>query len=167
MSTTDTTLTIVGNLTADPELAYTPTGTGYARFSIAATPRRYDKATDQWVDGETLFLRCVAWRDLAEHVAESLHKGTRVLASGLLRQSNWETGEGEKRTSIDLHVEEIGPSLRFATAKVAKAARDSGRDEGRPAPADPWATPSATPAPSGDREPAAAGSVPGFDEPPF
>jgi single-strand DNA-binding protein len=146
-----------------PRTRVLATGTGYARFSIAATPRRYNRDTDQWVDGETLFLRCVAWRELADHAAESLRKGTRVLASGVLRQSTWETPEGEKRSAIDLHVDEIGPSLRFATATVTKATRD----DGRPAPTDPWAS-----APQPATASARAG-VPGFtdqtgsDQPPF
>ncbi|MQA06836.1 MAG: single-stranded DNA-binding protein [Streptosporangiales bacterium] len=163
---TENTTTIAGNLTADPEVAYTTSGVQYARFTIAHTPRRFDRDTGSWVDGEALFLRAVAWRDLAEHLAESLHKGQRVIACGQLRQSTWVTDTGEKRSVIELHVTEIGPSLRFHTAEVAKAARTS-----TPEPADPWVT---TPTPTEQPQPATAaagngsssGSVPGFtDEP--
>lgn len=158
---TENTYTIAGNLTADPELGFTGTGSMYARFSIAHTPRRLDRTTGEWVDGEPLFMRCVAWRDLADHIAESLRKGQRVIATGQLRQSNWTTDTGEKRSSIDLHVDEMGPSLRFATAKVVKAARSD-----QPAPADPWAT--GTPTPATTPAPAAAaastGGVPGFTD---
>jgi single-strand DNA-binding protein len=119
----ETTMTVVGNLTADPDLRFTPTGTALAKFTVASTPRVFDKAANEYKDGDPLFLTCTAWRDLAEHAAESLHKGTRVVVVGRLRLSRWETDEGEKRSAYGLDVDEIGPSLRFATAKVNKATR--------------------------------------------
>jgi single-strand DNA-binding protein len=116
----ETTLTIVGNLVADPELRFTPSGAGVANFTIASTPRIYDKSSGEWKDGEALFLRCSLWREPAENVAESLTRGQRVIATGRLKQRSYETREGEKRTSMELEIEEIGPSLRYATAKVNK-----------------------------------------------
>jgi single-strand DNA-binding protein len=139
----ETVITIIGNLTDDPELRFTASGVALARFSIASTPRRFDKDKGEYVDGDTLFLRATAWRQLAENVAESLQRGQRVIATGRLRQSNWETPEGDKRSSIDLEVDEIGPSLTFATAKVTKATR-SGKTSGDPN--DPWATAGREPA---------------------
>ncbi|MEU8402704.1 single-stranded DNA-binding protein [Nonomuraea sp. NPDC048892] len=121
----ETTITIVGNLTNDPELRFTPTGTAVATFTIASSPRVYNKQLEQWEDGEALFMRCSAWRDLGEHVCESLTRGTRVIASGQLRMRIYETGEGDQRTVFEMTVDEIGPSLRFATAKPARAARKS------------------------------------------
>jgi single-strand DNA-binding protein len=115
-------MTVVGNLTADPELRYTDKGVAMARFTVASTPRVRDKATNDYRDGEPLFLTCTAWRTLAEHLAESLTKGARVVVVGRLRQSRWED-KGEKRSMIQLDVDEVGPSLRFATAKVAKLTR--------------------------------------------
>jgi single-strand DNA-binding protein len=117
----DTTITVVGNLTGDPELRYTPSGAGVANFSVASTPRTLDRASGEWKDGEPLVLRCSIWRDPAEHVAESLHKGDRVIVQGRLRQRSYETKEGERRTVYELEVDEIGPSLRFAQAKVTRA----------------------------------------------
>ena len=117
----ETVITVVGNLTADPELRYTQGGVPVANFTIASTPRTFDKASGEWKDGEALFLRASVWRDFAEHVAGSLTKGMRVIAQGNLRQRNYETKEGEKRTSIELDVQEIGPSLRYATAQVTRA----------------------------------------------
>lgn len=117
----ETQITVVGNLTADPELRYTQSGVPVANFTIASTPRTFDKASGEWKDGEALFLRASVWRDFAEHVAGSLTKGMRVIAQGNLRQRNYETKEGEKRTSIELDVQEIGPSLRYATAQVTRA----------------------------------------------
>ncbi|ONH23835.1 single-stranded DNA-binding protein [Pseudofrankia asymbiotica] len=119
----ETTLTVVGNLTADPELKFLPTGAAVTSFVVASTPRTLDRATNEWKDGEPLFLRCSIWRKPAEHVAESLAKGDRVIVTGRLKQRTFETREGEKRTVFELDVEEIGPSLRFATAKVTRAAR--------------------------------------------
>ena len=120
----DTIITVAGNLTADPELRYTPTGVAVAAFTVAASRRSYDQDTGQWKDGDTLFLRCSAWRHLAEHVGESLTKGTRVLVTGRLRQREYETTEGEKRTVYEVDADDVGPSLRFATAKVSKATRE-------------------------------------------
>jgi single-strand DNA-binding protein len=151
----DTTITIIGNLTDDPELRYTPSGAAVAKFRVASTPRYLDKASGQWKDGEPLFLACNSWRDTAEHVAESLTRGARVIVTGRLRQRSYETREGEKRTVMELEVDEVGPSLRYATAKVQKATRTTGtgaRDT------DGWST--ATPA-----RPSPAGSF--EDEPPF
>jgi len=122
----ETVITVVGNLTADPELRFTPNGAAVANFTVAATPRILDRATNEWKDGEALFLRCSIWRQAAEHVAESLTKGARVIVQGRLKQRSYETREGEKRTVIELDVEEIGPSLRYATAKVNRAARGGG-----------------------------------------
>ena len=119
----ETTLTIVGNLTADPELRFTPTGHAVAEFTVASTPRNYDRETGQWRDGEALFLRCTAWRHLAEHTAESLTKGTRVIATGRLRQRSFELTEGVTRTVTELDVDDLGPSLRHSTARVTKTTR--------------------------------------------
>ncbi len=119
----ETTVTVVGNLTADPDLRYSPNGVAIAKFTVASTPRVFDRMANEYKDGDPLFLVCTAWRDLAEHVAESLRKGTRVVVVGRLRLSRWETEEGEKRSAYGLDVDEIGPSLRFATAKVSKATR--------------------------------------------
>ena len=119
----ETTLTVIGNLTADPDLRYTPTGAAMAKFTIASTPRIFDRTTNEYKDGDPLFLVCTVWRDLAEHAAESLRKGTRVVVVGRLRLSRWETEEKEKRSAYGLDVDEIGPSLRFATAKVSKTTR--------------------------------------------
>lgn len=169
----DTVITVVGNLTADPELRFTPSGAAVANFTVASTPRTFDKNSNEWKDGEALFLRCSVWRQAAENVAESLHKGTAVIVQGRLKQRSYETKEGEKRTVYELDVEEVGPSLRWATAKVTKASRggsygggqqsggggqqSGGQGGGGSAPADdPWATP------------AGAGASGGWsDEPPF
>ncbi|WDZ85984.1 single-stranded DNA-binding protein [Micromonospora cathayae] len=122
----DTTITVIGNLTDDPELRFTPSGAAVAKFRVASTPRFLDKASGEWKDGEPLFLACTVWRQVAEHVAESLQRGARVIVSGRLRQRSYETREGEKRTVIELEVDEIGPSLRYATAKVQKMSRSGG-----------------------------------------
>jgi len=168
----DTVMTVIGNLTADPELRFTASGAAVANFTVASTPRTFDRASGEWKDGEALFLRCNIWRQPAENVAESLVRGSRVIVSGRLKQRSFETKEGEKRTVIELEVDEIGPSLRYATAKVNRAQRSdssggggygggsgSGGSGGRPSapPADdPWG--SAPP----------AGSSGGYsDEPPF
>lgn len=116
----ETVITVVGNLTSDPELRYTQNGLAVANFTIASTPRNFDKATNDWKDGDALFLRASVWREFAEHVAGSLSKGARVIATGRLKQRNYETKEGEKRTSFEIEVDEIGPSLRYATAQVTR-----------------------------------------------
>src|SRR5215475_4671693 len=122
----DTQITVVGNLVDDPELRFTPSGAAVANFRIASTPRTFDRQTNEWKDGEPLFLACTVWRQAAENVAESLTRGARVIVSGRLKQRTYETREGEKRTVIELEVDEIGPSLRYATAKVQKMSRSSG-----------------------------------------
>ncbi|WP_155369216.1 single-stranded DNA-binding protein [Catellatospora vulcania] len=122
----ETTITVIGNLVDDPELRFTPSGAAVAKFRLASTPRTLDRASGEWKDGEPLFLSCNMWRQLAENVAESLQKGSRVIVSGRLRQRSYETKEGEKRTVYELEVDEIGPSLRYATAKVQKMSRSGG-----------------------------------------
>ncbi|WP_067852647.1 single-stranded DNA-binding protein [Nocardia shimofusensis] len=122
----DTVITVIGNLTADPELRFTPAGAAVANFTVASTPRVFDRNTNEWKDGEALFLRCNIWREAAENVAESLTRGARVIVSGRLKQRSYETREGEKRTVVELEVDEVGPSLRYATAKVNKAGRGGG-----------------------------------------
>jgi single-strand DNA-binding protein len=154
----ETIITVVGNLTADPELRYTQGGLAVANFTIASTPRTFDRAANDWKDGEALFLRASCWREFAEHVAGTLTKGSRVVATGRLKQRSYETKEGEKRTSMELEIDEIGPSLRYATAQVTRAPGGSDRSGGsnsnsggaRPqAVADePWAA--SAPASSGD-----------------
>ena len=148
----ETQITVTGNLTGDPELRFLPNGTGMVKFTVASTPRTLDRQSGQWKDGDPLFLTCTAWRDLAEHIAESLAKGTRVVVVGRLRLSRWETDEGEKRSAYGLEVDEIGPSLRFATAKISKTTRTKGGDGFVPAdaPDDAWntATPAASAPPS-------------------
>jgi single-strand DNA-binding protein len=163
----DTIMTVIGNLTADPELRFTASGAAVANFTVASTPRTFDRATGEWKDGEALFLRCNIWRQPAENVAESLTRGARVIVSGRLKQRSFETKEGEKRTVIELEVDEIGPSLRYATAKINRAQRSDGGGGGgygsaggsrptAPPNDDPWG--SAPP----------AGSPGGYsDEPPF
>ena len=131
---------IVGNLTDDPELRYTPNGHAVANFTVASTPRVFDKATNEWKDGNATFLRCSIWRQAAENVAESLTRGARVMVHGSLRQRSYETKEGEKRTVYEVEVDEIGASLRWATARVQKATRGGAATGGRGAAADdPWA----------------------------
>ena len=126
MAAGDTTITVIGNLTDDPELRFTPSGAAVAKFRVASTPRFMDKTSNEWKDGEPLFLSCTVWRQAAENVAESLQRGARVIVSGRLKQRSYETREGEKRTVIELEVDEIGPSLRYATAKVQKMQRSGG-----------------------------------------
>jgi single-strand DNA-binding protein len=174
----DTTITVVGNLTADPELRFTSSGAAVASFTVASTPRTFDRQSGEWKDGEALFMRCSIWRQAAENVAESLTRGARVIVSGRLKQRSYDTREGEKRTVIELEVDEVGPSLRYATAKVNRVSRGSGDGGGfggggnsggggggggsrQSAPADdPWG--SAPPAGGG------GGGGGGFsDEPPF
>jgi single-strand DNA-binding protein len=126
MAAGDVTITVIGNLTDDPELRFTPSGAAVANFRIASTPRILDRQTNEWKDGEPLFLACNIWRQAAENVAESLQRGSRVIVTGRLRQRSYETREGEKRTVMELEVDEIGPSLKYATAKVQKMSRTSG-----------------------------------------
>jgi len=178
----ETTITIVGNLTDDPELRFTPSGAAVANFTVASTPRNFDKQTNEWVDGEAMFLRCSIWRQAAENVAESLQRGMRVVVQGRLKARSYETREGEKRTVFEIEVEEIGPSLKFATAKVNRVSRSGGggysgggggqsAPQGGGAPAeDPWATPAPAAqsggSPAGGNDPwGAPGVAP--DEPPF
>ena len=139
----ETVITVVGNLTADPELRYTQNGLPVANLTIASTPRNFDRASGEWKDGEALFLRASVWREFAEHVAGSLTKGMRVIAQGRLRQRSYEDREGQRRTTIELEIDEIGPSLRYATAQVTRAARRDGQGGPNSAPAqqaDQWHT---------------------------
>ncbi|RZS91158.1 single-strand binding protein [Motilibacter rhizosphaerae] len=122
----DTVVTIVGNLTGDPELRFTPSGAAVANFTVASTPRQFDRQSNEWKDQETLFMRCSVWRQAAENVAESLQRGTRVIVTGRLKSRSYETKEGEKRTVVELEVDEIGPSLRSATTKVNRTSRGGG-----------------------------------------
>lgn len=126
----DTVITVVGNLTGDPELRFTPNGAAVANFTIASTPRNFDRASGEWKEGETLFLRASIWREAAENVAESLRKGMRVIAQGRLKSRSYETKEGERRTSMELEIEEVGPSLRFASASVNRNQRSGGNNFG-------------------------------------
>ena len=167
MAAGDTTITMIGNLVDDPELRFTPSGVAVAKFRVASTPRYLDKQTNEWKDGESLFLQCQIWRQAAENVAESLTKGMRVILSGRLKQRSYETKEGEKRTVFEVEVDEVGPSLRNATAKVTKAQRSAGGNGGFSAPAadsfneDPWAAASSS-APAGG-----GWGTSTTDEPPF
>lgn len=126
----ETQIVLIGNLTDDPELRFTASGVAVAKFTVASTPRTFDKQANEWKDGETLFLRCNIWRQPAENVAESLQRGMRVILQGRLGQRSYETKEGEKRTVFEVEVDEVGPSLRSATAKVTRAARAGGNDGG-------------------------------------
>ena len=172
MAQGDTVITVIGNITADPELRFTPAGAAVANFTVASTPRVFDRQSNEWKDGDALFMRCNIWREAAENVAESLTRGSRVIVSGRLKQRSYETREGEKRTVIELEVDEIGPSLKYATAKVNKAARGNGggggnggysapaaQNGGAAAADDPWGS-----VPQGDYAASTAG---GNDEPPF
>jgi len=167
MAAGDTTITLIGNLVDDPELRFTPSGAAVAKFRVASTPRYLDKQTNEWKDGESLFLQCQIWRQAAENCAESLTKGMRVILSGRLKQRSYETKEGEKRTVFEVEVDEVGPSLRNATAKVTKAQRTGGTGGGFAAPAadsfaeDPWAAAS-TPTSTGG-----GWGTSTTDEPPF
>jgi len=187
----DTVITVIGNITGDPELRFTPSGAAVANFTVASTPRQFDRQSNEWKDGETLFMRCSVWRDAAENVAESLQRGTRVIVSGRLKSRSYETKEGEKRTVIEMEVDEVGPSLRYATAKVNKTQRSGGGggfggggqqgggwgQQGGGQQDDPWAT-----GPSGgqgsqqggQQQPQGGGQqgggwgqAPSYDEPPF
>ena len=143
----ETVITVVGNLTADPELRYTQNGLPVANFTIASTPRTFDRQANEWKDGEALFLRASVWREFAEHVAGSLTKGSRVIATGRLKQRSYQDREGNNRTSIELEVDEIGPSLRYATAQVTRAAGGGGgggggqRAQVQQSNDEPWSTP--------------------------
>ena len=193
----DTVITIIGNITGDPELRFTPSGAAVANFTVASTPRQFDRTSNEWKDGETLFMRCSVWRDAAENVAESLQRGTRVLVSGRLKSRSYETKEGEKRTVIELDVDEVGPSLKYATAKVNRTQRggggggfNSGGQGGQSsqsggtgggasgqgtAAVDPWATGSPAAASTGGGQQSGQqsgqqggwGNGPSYDEPPF
>jgi single-strand DNA-binding protein len=184
----DTVITIIGNITGDPELRFTPSGAAVANFTVASTPRAFDRQSNEWKDGETLFMRCSVWRDAAENVAESLQRGTRVIVSGRLKSRSYETKEGEKRTVIEMEVDEVGPSLRYATAKVNKTQRGGGgggfggsgggqqgggwSGGGGQQQEDPWATgPSggqaAAPQQGGGQQGGWGGGAPSYDEPPF
>ena len=181
----DTTITVVGNITGDPELRFTPSGAAVANFTIASTPRKFDKQANEWKDGETLFMRCSIWRDAAENVAESLTRGTRVIAQGRLVQRSYETKEGEKRTVVEMEVDEVGPSLRYASAKVNRTQRQ-GQPQGAQGRAqdDPWASGPSQPVERGQQarqQPQQGswgnqgsqggggwgGGAPSYDEPPF
>ncbi|OBK81853.1 single-stranded DNA-binding protein [Mycolicibacter heraklionensis] len=169
MAVGDTTITVVGNLTADPDLRFTPSGAAVANFTVASTPRVFDRQSGEWKDGDALFLRCNIWREAAENVAESLTRGSRVIVTGRLRQRSFETREGEKRTVYEVEVDEVGPSLRYATAKINKVSRGGGGGGfggagGRPASAGPSGPPAEDPWGSAP----ASGSFGGADdEPPF
>jgi single-strand DNA-binding protein len=183
----DTVITIIGNITGDPELRFTPSGAAVANFTVASTPRAFDRQSNEWKDGETLFMRCSVWRDAAENVAESLQRGTRVIVSGRLKSRSYETKEGEKRTVIEMEVDEVGPSLRYATAKVNKTQRGGGGGfgggqqgggqggwggpQGGGQQDDPWATgPSGgqgAPQQGGQQGGGWGGGAPSYDEPPF
>jgi single-strand DNA-binding protein len=187
----ETIITVVGNLTDDPELRFTPSGAAVANFTVASTPRNFDKNSNEWVDGEAMFLRCSIWRQAAENVAESLQRGMRVVVQGRLKARSYETREGEKRTVFEIEVDEIGPSLKFATAKVNRTSRQGGGggysggggqgsqgsqggQGGQSAPADdPWATPAPAAGGQGGQGGGAAAGDPwgapgvGSDEPPF
>ena len=174
----ETVITVVGNLTADPELRYTQNGLPVANFTIASTPRTFDRQANEWKDGEALFLRASVWREFAEHVAGSLTKGSRVIATGRLKQRSYQDREGNNRTAIELEVDEIGPSLRYATAQVTRAASNGGGGNfsgggnggsqgGRPQQRnndEPWSTPGSSGSSSAD-----AWSTPGSfgDDTPF
>ncbi|MDQ2882996.1 MAG: single-stranded DNA-binding protein [Actinomycetota bacterium] len=167
----DTIITVIGNLTADPELRFTPSGAAVANFTVASTPRTFDRQSGEWKDGEALFLRCNIWRQAAENTAESLTRGMRVIVSGRLRQRSFETREGEKRTVMEMEVDEVGPSLRYATAKVNKATRQGASGSGGygasgssgPSSDDPWSSAPQAGAPAGT-----GNGTGGYDdEPPF
>jgi len=159
----ETVITVVGNLVDDPELRFTPSGAAVANFRIASTPRTFDKQTNEWKDGDSLFLSCSVWRQAAENVAESLQRGMRVVVQGRLKARTYETREGEKRTVFEIEVEEVGPSLKYATAKVTRTTRSggsggfSGGQGGGSGDADPWASP----APQSGQQPAPQGGQSG------
>ncbi len=172
----ETIITVVGNLVDDPELRFTPSGAAVANFRVASTPRTFDRQTNEWKDGEALFLTCSVWRQAAENVAESLQRGMRVVVQGRLKSRQYETREGEKRTVFEIDVDEVGPSLKYATAKVTRTTRQGGGGGysgggqsggqyggGQPAGDDPWATPAPS-APAGNQG-APAGNQGGTSDP--
>ena len=172
MAAGDTVITLVGNLVDDPELRFTPSGAAVAKFRMASTPRYLDKQTNEWKDGESLFLSVNVWRQAAENVAESLQRGMRVIVQGRLKQRSYETKEGEKRTVYEVEADEVGPSLKSATAKVVKTQRGAGAGGfggGAAADNDPWASAAPAPAPAGNSGGGGGGwNAPGAsDEPPF
>jgi len=163
----ETIITLVGNLTSDPDLRFTPSGAAVANFTVASTPRTFDRQTQEWKDGEAMFITCAAWRNLAENVAESLTKGSRVIVTGRLRSRSYEGREGERRTVFEIEVDDIGPSLRYATAKLTRTSTSTAGGSwqqsasSQPAAAQEWTTtPTATP----ETDPWATAQV---DEPPF
>jgi single-strand DNA-binding protein len=172
----ETNITVIGNLTDDPELKFTPSGAAVANFTVASTPRTFDRQTNEWKDGDALFLRCAAWRQMAENVAESLQKGQRVMVTGALKIRNFERQDGSKGTSVEINVEEVGPSLKWATAKVTKASRSGGgggdMGGGQGGGANPWSQQPAAGSAQGGAAPqqggdAWAGGGGSTDEPPF
>jgi single-strand DNA-binding protein len=163
----ETIITLIGNLTDDPELKFTPSGAPVANFTVASTPRTFDRQTNEWKDGDALFIRCAAWRQLAENVAESLTKGQRVIVTGALRVRQYERQDGGKGTSVELNVDEVGPSLKFATAKTTKATRSSSSGGGG---GQDWGGQPAQQAPAADvwnTGGGNAGSAGSTEEPPF
>ena len=162
----ETTITIVGNLTADPELRFTPSGAAVANFTVASTPRTFDRQSNEWKDGETLFMRCSVWREAAENVAESLHRGDRVIATGRLVSRSWQTPEGENRTVMEMQVDEVGPSLRYATAKVNKTQRGGGGG-GFGGGQGGQGNQGGNSGPGGGSGSGGWGNAPSYDEPPF
>ncbi|HEX6325636.1 MAG TPA: single-stranded DNA-binding protein [Jiangellaceae bacterium] len=173
----ETIITLVGNLTDDPELRFTPSGAPVANFRVASTPRTFDRQTGEWKDGDPLFMSCAVWRQAAENAAESLQRGMRVIVTGRLKQRSYETRDGQQRTVVELDVDEIGPSLKYATAKVTRTQRSGsgfgGGAQSAPAGGDPWSTAPAGPPAGGQAggaaatqgDPWAAGEP--ADEPPF
>jgi single-strand DNA-binding protein len=173
----ETTITLVGNLTADPELRFTPSGAAVANFTVASTPRTFDRQTNEWRDGDAMFLNCAVWRQAAENVAESLQKGMRVIVQGRLRSRSYETREGERRTVFEIDVDEIGPALKYATAKVSRNT-GGGQGGGSRSPAgggggnygeDPWAAgaPAGGTASGGRQQSSDPWSTPQSEDPPF
>jgi single-strand DNA-binding protein len=169
----ETTITLIGNLTADPELRFTPSGAAVANFTVASTPRTFDRQTNEWRDGDAMFLNCAVWRQAAENVAESLQKGMRVIVQGRLKSRSYETRDGDRRTVFEIDVDEIGPALRYATAKVTRNVSGSNQGGGYNRPAagstgdDPWA--GGTPSAAGARSQQGSDpwATPQSDEPPF
>jgi single-strand DNA-binding protein len=161
MAAGDIVTTIIGNLTADPELRFVPAGDAVVNFTVASTPRTFDRASNEWKDGETTFMRCTQWRQPAENVAESLHRGDRVIVHGRLKSRSYEK-DGDKRTVIEMDVEEVGPSLRYASAHITKAERSAA--PAAPA-SDPWATPPAGPPAAGGWGQPAPAAPPGWAQP--
>ncbi|MBI1377974.1 MAG: single-stranded DNA-binding protein [Frankiales bacterium] len=178
MAAGDIQITVVGNLTNDPELRFTPSGAAVASFTIASNSRYLDKQTNEWKDGEPVFMRCSVWRQYAENVAESLTRGTRVIATGRLKQRSYETREGEKRTVLEMEVDDVGPALRTATAKVTKVARSGGgfggdsggfggASGGGASDSDPWASQPGGQSSGGGAWGGGGGGGASYDEPPF